>query len=50
MKKVLGLFLLGISFLGLYSFADHERTENNLHIIPQTTYTKEDTREIIKNI
>ena len=50
MKKVVGLFLVGISFLWLYSFADHERTENNLHIIPQTTYTKEDTREIIKNI
>ena len=50
MKKVLGLFLVGISFLWLYSFADLDRTQNNLHIIPQTTYTKEDTREIIKNI
>ena len=50
MKKVLGLFLVGISFLWLYSFANLDRTQNNLHIIPQTTYTKEDTSEIIKNI
>ena len=50
MKKVLGLFLVGISFLGLYSFANLDRTQNNLHIIPQTSYTKQDTSNIIKNI
>ena len=49
MKKVLGLFLVGISFLWLYSFADLDRTQNNLHIIPQTSYTKQDTSNIIKN-
>ena len=50
MKKVLGLFLVGISFLWLYSFADLDRTQNNLHIIPQTSYSKQDTSNIIKNI
>lgn len=50
MKKVLGLFLVGISFLWLYSFANLDRTENNLHIIPQTSYSKQDTSNIIKNI
>ena len=50
MKKVLGLFLVGISFLGLYSFANLDRTQNNLHIIPQTSYTEQDTSNIIKNI
>ena len=50
MKRVLGLFLVGISFLWLYSFANLDRTQNNLHIIPQTSYTKQDTSNIIKNI
>ena len=50
MKKVLGLFLVGISFLWLYSFADLDRTQNNLHIIPQTSYSKQATSNIIKNI
>ena len=50
MKKVLGLFLVGISFLWLYSFANLDRTQNNLHIIPQTSYSKQDTSNIIKNI
>ena len=50
MKKVLGLFLVGISFLWLYSFANLDRTQNNLHIIPQTSYSKQATSNIIKNI
>ena len=50
MKKVLVLFLVGISFLWLNSFANLDRTQNNLHIIPQTSYTKQDTSNIIKNI
>ena len=50
MKKVLGLYLVGISFLWLYSFADLDRTQNNLHIIPQTSYSKQATSNIIKNI
>ena len=50
MKKVLGLFLVGISFLWLYSFADLDRTQNNLHTIPQTSYSKQATSNIIKNI
>ena len=50
MKKVLGLFLVGISFLWLYSFANLDRTQNNIHIITQTIYRKQDTSNIIKNI
>lgn len=50
MKRIFTLLLFVVSFFWLYTSANIDRTRNNLHIIPETTYSKKDTSDIIKNI